>query len=171
VAGSLPADMDTAIIARLAQVARDTGARFALDASGAALADGLAAQPDLIKPNDEELGEILGRELTTFDEVLEGCREARRRGARAVICSLGADGAVLVDADGIWRVKGARVPVLSTVGAGDSVLSGFLHAGGRGPQALRAGVAWATAAVQTPGTGVPPAELIDIDAVEVSAIE
>ena len=171
VAGSLPADMDTAIIARLAQVARDTGARFALDASGAALADGLAAQPDLIKPNDEELGEILGRELTTFDEVLEGCREARRRGARAVICSLGADGAVLVDDDGVWRVKGARVPVLSTVGAGDSLLSGFLHGGGHGPQALRAGVAWATAAVQTPGTGVPPAELIDLDAVEVSAIE
>ena len=171
VAGSLPAGMDTAIIARLAQVARDAGARFALDASGAALADGLSANPDLIKPNDEELGEILGRELTTLDEVLAGCQEARARGARAVICSLGADGAVLVDADGVWRVTGARVPVLSTVGAGDSVLSGFLHSGGSGPDALREGVAWATAAVQTPGTGVPPAELIDLDAVEVSAIE
>ena len=171
VAGSLPAGMDTAIIARLAQVARDAGARFALDASGAALADGLSANPDLIKPNDEELGEILGRELTTLDEVLAGCQEARARGARAVICSLGADGAVLVDADGVWRVTGARVPVLSTVGAGDSVLSGFLHGGGSGPDALREGVAWATAAVQTPGTGVPPAELIDLDAVEVSAIE
>ena len=171
VAGSLPAGMDTAIIARLAEVARDAGARFALDASGAALADGLSANPDLIKPNDEELGEILGRELTTLDEVLAGCQEARARGARAVICSLGADGAVLVDADGVWRVTGARVPVLSTVGAGDSVLSGFLHGGGSGPDALREGVAWATAAVQTPGTGVPPAELIDLDAVEVSAIE
>ncbi len=171
VAGSLPAGMDTSIISRLAQVARDAGARFALDASGAALADGLATRPDLIKPNDEELGEILGRELTTFDEVLAGCQEARGRGARAVICSLGADGAVLVDDDGVWRVRGARVPVLSTVGAGDSVLSGFLHGGGQGPQALREGVAWATAAVQTPGTGVPPAELIDVEAVEVSAIE
>ncbi len=171
VAGSLPAGMDTAIIARLAQVARDAGARFALDASGTALADGLSANPDLIKPNDEELGEILGRELTTLDEVVAGCQEARARGARAVICSLGADGAVLVNADGVWRVTGARVPVLSTVGAGDSVLSGFLHGGGSGPDALREGVAWATAAVQTPGTGVPPAELIDLDAVEVSAIE
>ena len=171
VAGSLPADMDTSIIARLARVARDAGARFALDASGAALADGLSAHPDLIKPNDEELGEILGRALATFDEVLAGCQEARSRGARAVICSLGADGAVLVDDDGAWLVRGARVPVLSTVGAGDSVLAGFLHAGGHGPQALCEGVAWATAAVQTPGTGVPPAELINLDAVEVSAIE
>ena len=47
----------------------------------------------------------------------------------------------------------------------------LFHGGGHGPQALRVGVAWATAAVQTPGTGVPPAELIDLDAVEVSAIE
>jgi 1-phosphofructokinase len=60
--------------------------------------------------------------------------------------------------------------VLSTVGAGDSLLAGFLHGGGAGPDALRVGIAWATAAVQTPGTGVPPAGLIDVNAVEVSAI-
>jgi 1-phosphofructokinase len=170
VAGSLPADLDTAIVRRLAEVARAAGARFALDASGAALADGLAARPDLIKPNGEELGEVLGRELATLDEVLDGCAEARSRGAGAVICSLGADGAVLVDGDGSWRAIGPSVPVLSTVGAGDSLLAGFLHAGGSGPEALQVGVAWATAAVQTPGTGVPPAELIDPSAVEVSAI-
>ncbi len=170
VAGSLPPGMDTAILDRLAEVARSAGARFALDASGAALADGLSAKPDLIKPNDEELGEILGRELHTFEEVLEGCNEARARGASAVICSLGSKGAVLVDENGQWQVKGQRVPVLSTVGAGDSLLAGFLHGGGTGPEALAVGIAWATAAVQTPGTGVPHAGLIDIDAVEVIAI-
>ena len=63
-----------------------------------------------------------------------------------------------------------RCSVLSTVGAGDSLLSGFLHAGGSGPDALRMGIAWATAAVQTPGTGIPSAGLIDPTAVEVSAI-
>jgi 1-phosphofructokinase len=171
VAGSLPADLDTKVVLQIAEVARDAGARFALDASGAALADGLAAQPTLIKPNAEELGEILGRDLTTLDEVLAGCDEARERGAGAVICSLGGDGAVLVDEAGRWHAIGPKVPVLSTVGAGDSLLSGFLHAGGSGPEALRLGVAWATAAVQTPGTGVPPAGLIDPTAVEVSAID
>ncbi len=171
VAGSLPADLDTSVVRRIAGVARAAGARFALDASGAALADGLAAHPDLIKPNSEELGEVLGRDLTTLEEVLAGCDEARERGAGAVICSLGADGAVLVDDAGRWGAIGPRVPVLSTVGAGDSLLSGFLHAGGSGPEALRLGVAWATAAVQTPGTGVPPAGLIDPAAVEVSAID
>ena len=77
---------------------------------------------------------------------------------------------MLVDANGRWYGTGPTVAVLSTVGAGDSLLSGFLHAGGAGPEALRMGIAWATAAVQTPGTGIPPAGLIDPNAVEVSAI-
>ncbi|MCU0283982.1 MAG: 1-phosphofructokinase [Candidatus Nanopelagicales bacterium] len=170
VAGSLPADLDTAIVHHLAEVARAAGARFALDASGAALADGLAARPDLIKPNAEELGEVLGRPLTTLDDVLAGCDEARARGAAAVICSLGAEGAVLVDGQGRWHATGPSVPVVSTVGAGDSVLAGFLHGGGAGPEALRVGIAWATAAVQTPGTGVPDAALIDPAAVVVAEL-
>jgi 1-phosphofructokinase len=171
VAGSLPTGQATDVVARVAEVARTAGARFALDISGQALADGLAVSPDLIKPNEEELGEILGRELTTREEVLSGCQEARALGAGTVICSLGGDGAVLVDAEGAWSVKGQKVPVLSTVGAGDSLMAGFLHAGGHGPEALKVGVAWATAAVQTPGTGVPSADLIDPDAVEVSPID
>ena len=171
VAGSLPTGQSTDIVLRVADIARAAGARFALDISGPALADGLAAHPDLIKPNDEELGEILGRDLTTLDQVLAGCTEARTRGARAVICSLGADGAILVDDHGHWHATGPHVPVLSTVGAGDSLLSGYLHAGGTGPESLREGIAWATAAVQTPGTGVPPTELIDPTTVEVSAID
>lgn len=167
VAGSLPPDQGTGVVARLADAARAAGARFALDASGAALADGLAARPDLIKPNAEELGEVLGRDLPTLAAVLTGCDEARSLGAAAVICSLGADGAVLVDEHGTWHATSPQVPVLSTVGAGDSVLAGFLHVGGSGPDALRTGVAWATAAVQTPGTGVPSPELIVAAAVGV----
>ena len=171
VAGSLPTGQSTDVVARVAEVARKAGSKFALDISGQALADGLASKPDLIKPNEEELGEILGRELVTREEVLRGCQEARDLGAGTVICSLGGDGAVLVDAEGIWSVKGQKVPVRSTVGAGDSLMAGFLHAGGQGPEALKVGVAWATAAVQTPGTGVPDASLIDPDAVEVSAVD
>jgi 1-phosphofructokinase len=170
VAGSLPTGQSTDVVTRVAEAARAAGSKFALDISGQALADGLLVKPDLIKPNEEELGEILGRELVTIEEVVSGCEEARALGAGAVICSLGAKGAVLVDADGTWHGTGPKVPVVSTVGAGDSVLSGFLYAGGGGPEALRAGIAWGTAAVQTPGTGVPDASLIDVDSVEVSAI-
>ncbi len=170
VAGSLPTGQSTDVVLGVAEVARAAGARFALDISGAALADGLAVRPDLIKPNEEELGEILGRELTTYEEVLAGCDEARARGAGTVICSLGAKGAVMVDDQGSWQATGAKVSVLSTVGAGDSLLSGFLHAGGSGPEALRVGIAWATAAVQTAGTGVYPASLIDPGAVQVDPV-
>lgn len=170
VAGSLPTGQSTDVVLRVAEVARAAGARFALDISGQALADGLAAGPDLIKPNEEELGEILGRELGTQAEVLAGCDEARARGAAAVICSLGSKGAVLVDDNGRWQGTGPQVAVSSTVGAGDSLLSGFLHAGGTGPDALRVGIAWATAAVQTPGTGVPATDLIDPSAVRLKAI-
>lgn len=170
VAGSLPTGQSTDAVLRVAEVARAAGSRFALDISGEALADGLAAKPDLIKPNEEELGEILGRELVTMDEVLGGCEEARERGAAAVICSLGSKGAALVDANGRWQAAGQKVTVLSTVGAGDSLLSGFLHGGGSGPEALRTGIAWATAAVQTPGTGVPRADLIDPAAVTITQL-
>lgn len=169
-AGSLPAGQSTDVVPHIAEVARARGSRFALDISGQALADGLAVRPDLIKPNEEELGEVLGRELATVAEVLAGCDEARARGAGAVICSLGPEGAVLVDDDGRWQATGPRVPVLSTVGAGDSLLSGYLHAGSTGPEALREGLAWATAAVQTPGTGTPPADLIDPGAIAVTPL-
>lgn len=97
-------------------------------------------------------------------------RKARELGAGAVLCSMGADGALLLDSSGLWHAIGPKVIVKSTVGAGDSLLAGFLHGGGHGPDALRVGVAWATAAVGTPGTGIPLAELVDPDAVEVTAI-
>ncbi|HEX6888501.1 MAG TPA: 1-phosphofructokinase [Candidatus Nanopelagicales bacterium] len=171
VAGSLPGDLDPAVVGELARVARMAGSRFALDTSGRALVDGVPdAKPDVIKPNDEELGSLVGREVTSLDDVLDACVEAQALGAGAVVCSLGADGALLVDGEGRWRATGPRVPVSSTVGAGDSLLAGFLHAGGSGPEALRVGVAWASAAVQTPGTGVPPPSLIRPLEVQVAPI-
>lgn len=170
IAGSLPTGLSTDVVLRLSEVAKAAGAKFALDASGDALRDGLAAQPDLIKPNGEELAEVLGIPLTTREEIIDGMHKARVLGAGAVLCSMGADGALLLDSSGLWFATGPKVAVRSTVGAGDSLLAGFLHGGGHGPEALRVGVAWGTAAVGTPGTGVPLAELIVPDAVEVTAI-
>jgi len=170
VAGSLPAGLSTDVVVRLGEVAAQAGAKFALDASGAALHDGLVCKPDLIKPNAEELSELLDIPLETRDEVIAGMQKARDLGAGAVLCSMGADEALLLDSSGLWHATGPKVTVRSTVGAGDSLLAGFLHGGGHGSQALKVGVAWATAAVSTPGTGVPAAELIDPEAVEVTAI-
>jgi 1-phosphofructokinase len=167
VAGSLPPGMDAKIFDRLSTAAHDQNARWALDTSGDALLQALAARPDVVKPNREELAQALGFDATSLGDVIRGCQVMRQRGATAVVCSLGADGAVLVDDSGAWHARGPRVAVRNTVGAGDALLAGFVHAGGTGPAALQTGVAWATAAIRTEGTGVPTPALVDVDDVDV----
>ena len=166
-AGSLPPDVDLDAYARIGDAAHECGARFALDCSGPAFLAGLAAGPDLVKPNREELAEAVGRDLPTLRDIVEACHELQRRGARDVVCSLGGEGALLVSAEGAWFATAPRVEVVNTVGAGDSLLAGFLFAGGAGPEALRVGVAWATAAVGTSGTGVPAPHLVHPETVTV----
>jgi 1-phosphofructokinase len=160
--------MDTSIYRTLGDAAHASGARWALDTSGDALLPALAAGPDVVKPNREELSEAVGADADTLGAVVEACHELRARGARTVVCSLGGDGAVLVDDEGAWHARGPVVQVRNTVGAGDALLAGFVHAGGQGPEALRVGVAWATAAVGTEGTGVPDPSLVGVDDVVVT---
>lgn len=163
VAGSLPPALDDAIYRTIGDAAHASGARWALDTSGDALLPALAARPDVVKPNREELAEAVGARVDTLGDVVSACHELRARGASTVVCSLGADGALLVDDDGAWLARGPVVEVRNTVGAGDALLAGFVHAGGAGPEALRVGVAWATAAVRTQGTGVPSPSQVDAD--------
>lgn len=163
VAGSLPPALDDDIYRTIGDAAHASSARWALDTSGDALLPALAARPDVVKPNREELAEAVGTRVGTLGDVVSACRELRARGASTVVCSLGADGALLVDDDGAWLARGPVVEVRNTVGAGDALLAGFVHAGGTGPEALRVGVAWATAAVRTQGTGVPSPSQVDVD--------
>ncbi|MDA8436749.1 MAG: 1-phosphofructokinase [Actinomycetales bacterium] len=167
--GSLTPGLGPEVYARLADTAAGRGARLAVDTSGPALRESLAYRPDLIKPNADELAEAVGHELRTLGDVVKACGELQALGARTVLCSLGGDGAVLVDAENAWHARGPRVTVVNTVGAGDAMLAGALYAGGTGPDALRTGVAWATAAVATTGTGVPVRDAVHLDAVEVTA--
>lgn len=163
--GSLTPGVSAAVYDDLARIARQRGARLAIDTSGPALREALACRPDLVKPNVEELAESVDRELRTLGDVVDACEQARVLGARAVLCSLGGDGAILVEPDGAWYACGPQVDVVNTVGAGDSMLAGALFAGGSGPDALRTGVAWATAAVATVGTGVPVRDTVRLEAV------
>lgn len=163
--GSLTPGMSASVYGHLARIAKTSGARLAIDTSGPALVDALAFAPDLIKPNAEELAEAAGHQLRTLGDVIDACQQARALGAQAVLCSLGGDGAVLVEPDGTWYARGPQVTVVNTVGAGDSMLAGALFAGGSGPDALRTGIAWATAAVATVGTGVPVRDTVELEAV------
>lgn len=167
--GSLPPGAPADFYARLVTAVHERRGLVAVDTSGPPLAPAVAAGPDLVKPNAEELGELVGTPLGTVGEVVDAAATLRARGCATVLVSLGPDGAVLVDADGAWRATTPPVAVLSTVGAGDAVLAGALAVGGRGRDALVEGVAWGAAAVQLPGTHMPRPHEIDRTAVTVAA--
>lgn len=165
--GSLPDSAPVALYATLAERAHAAGVLVAIDTSGQPLAASLAARPDLVKPNLAELVELVGRPLPTVDDVVVAAGEVRDAGAASVIVSLGARGAVLIDGTEPLLAVPPAVAARSDVGAGDTLLAGFLAAGGAGPDALRTGVAWAAAAVALPGTSMPGPDDIDVAAVTI----
>lgn len=101
--------------------------RFVVDATGALLLNTLPFKPFLVKPNHHEIAEMLGRELKTEEELFEGAQELQDRGARNVLVSRAGDGALLLTEDGerlsVGAVKGN---VKNSVGAGDSMVAGFI---------------------------------------------
>lgn len=98
-----------------------------VDATGKLLGESLAAHPFLVKPNGEELEELLGLELPTEEALVQGARELQQQGARNVLISLGGQGALLVDENGkASRRQAPQGTMVNTVGAGDSMVAGFL---------------------------------------------
>jgi 1-phosphofructokinase len=132
---------------------------------GAPLVAALDAGPDLVKPNREELAEATGRPIATLGDVVAAAEELRSRGAGTVLASLGADGAVLVEASGATYGSATIDRARSAVGAGDAMLAGFLAGGGSGPEALREALAWGAAAASLPGSRMPTPADLDHDAV------
>ncbi|WUV54633.1 1-phosphofructokinase [Amycolatopsis sp. NBC_01480] len=158
-AGSLPPGIDPAFYAEVIRRLDGRGIRVAVDTSGPALRAAVAAGPALIKPNREELEEVVGRKLPTVADIGDAARELRDSGVGTVLASLGGDGALLVDGEGVWHAEAPAI-VRSSVGAGDATLAGFLAAGAHGFSALRQGVAWGAAAVSLPGSTMPrPADI------------
>lgn len=169
-AGSLPAGAEDGFYTEVARRSAHYGARTVLDTSGTPLASAVAAGGlALVKPNDDELAELVGRDLTTVGDVLDAAREIMARGIDEVLVSLGAHGALLVSADASWWAGGPELVPLSTVGAGDTTLAGYLSASFAAhsdpSEALRAAVAWGRAAVLLPGSAVPRPEDLDLGSV------
>jgi 1-phosphofructokinase len=154
--GSLPAGVPAGWYGELVDLGRRHGVPVAVDSSGPPLAESLRAQPDLVKPNLHELSGLTGQVPHTLGEVIDAAQEVRRRGARTVLASLGADGAVLVDADGALWGHAPVQKVVSTVGAGDAMLAGYLSCRQARTQALATALQWGAAAVQHEGTLFSP---------------
>jgi 1-phosphofructokinase len=176
-AGSLPVGFSSTRLAGAVADARAAGRRVAVDASGSALKavldnerDGL---PHLIKPNADELAEMVGATLRTVGDVTAAAYALLARGVHAVLVSLGGDGAVLVDADLPEALHGTAPArrVVNTIGAGDAFLAGFLAAPSGGAEGLANALRFGAAAVEHDGTllGVPdPRRTVDIGPVRAS---
>jgi 1-phosphofructokinase len=150
--GSLPHGASPDLYARLVRRAHEAGLRVAIDSSGPPLLAALPAGLDLIKPNAHELAEAAGTPVTTVGEAVDAARHLQQRGARTVLASLGADGALLVEQHSVLHAEVIVENPQSAVGAGDALLSGFLASGASGETALRTALAWAATALQQPGT-------------------
>jgi len=164
--GSLPPGLDDSFYAALIRHCHDRNVRVAVDTSGEPMAVALAAKPALIKPNRIELAEAVGRDLGTVGEVIDAASALVNEGIETVVISLGRDGALLVDAAGAIHAASEIGCPVSTVGAGDALLAGYLHAVDSGADreaALRMAVAFGSAAVLLPGSSMPgPAEVAAI---------
>lgn len=126
-AGSIPASVPPDIYAHIMNHFSGRNVRIAADSSGKPLLEILPYRPFLVKPNNFELGEILGREIKTPEEALAGAYELQKLGARTVLVSLAEKGAVLLTEDGMeYRISAPEGTVKNSVGAGDSMLAGFL---------------------------------------------
>lgn len=149
--GSLPPGVPVGAYAELVRAAHAAGVPVLLDTSGEPLARGVAARPDLVKPNAEEL-----TQLTGATEPLRAADDARRRGAHAVVASLGAAGLLAVTADGTWRAAPPRHVPGNPTGAGDSAVAGLLSGLAEGldwPARLARAVALSAATVAAPVAG------------------
>ncbi|MFG3250755.1 1-phosphofructokinase family hexose kinase [Streptomyces sp. NPDC048187] len=149
--GSLPPGVPVGAYAGLVRTARSAGVPVLLDTSGEPLRRGLAARPDLIKPNADELAELTGTH-----EPQRAAQAARRRGARSVVASLGAEGLLAVTPEGRWRAAPPAHVRGNPTGAGDSAVAGLLSGLVEHlpwPQTLARAVALSAATVLAPVAG------------------
>ena len=158
------------------------GCRVAVDTSGAPLRASVTGRVDLIKPNEDELAELTGADPGQLREalarndlgpVIDAAATIAEQIGGNVLATLGAVGAVLVTASGVWSATPPPIVPRSTVGAGDSSLAGFLIAQSTGAapaDCLRSAVAYGAAAASLAGTQAPTPDHLDLPGVRVTEL-
>jgi 1-phosphofructokinase len=169
--GSLPAGLGKDTYKKLSTMLRGSGAAVFLDADGEALKRALESEPnevpDYIKPNRYELLQYFGipdDERITETKLAELCRLLIDRGVKLAALSMGKDGAMFVNREGVWRSPAVPVEVRSTVGAGDSMTGALVYGFEQGlpeEQCFALAMAASAGACATEGTNPPSRELVD----------
>ncbi|AXT84474.1 1-phosphofructokinase [Aeromicrobium sp. A1-2] len=168
--GSLPPGVDAGWYADVVEAVHGDGLQIAVDTSGTSLRktlDRAAERIDLIKPNSDELGELLDVPASLFEgdpqTAYETARPLLDRGVGEILLTLGGQGALLMSLEGLWSAPAPTITARSTVGAGDSALAGYLVGAldGAGPaDRLALAIAYGSAAASLPGSTMPtPADL------------
>ncbi|MBQ8284499.1 MAG: 1-phosphofructokinase family hexose kinase [Clostridia bacterium] len=165
--GSLPRGMSIEAVKEVMQEFVRQGAKLIIDSRSFSLSDLVECSPFLIKPNEQEIQTYTGvcpsneKEAATLAETL------RQKGVENVLLSLGARGAVLSCAEGIFYGKAPKIEAISTIGAGDSMIAGFLSAYVQGKtksEVLKSAIAYGTAACLQKGTKPPlPKDVVAIE--------
>lgn len=156
ISGSLPPGTSISVFGKIAAVAEQLNAKLIVDTSGDGLKAAVKEGLYLIKPNLRELASLVGKEWIDHAEILSTARQVIASGAcKAIAVSMGSEGAMLITATEQYKAAAPKVTVLSTVGAGDSMVAGMLAALTKGwgwEQVLQYGVAAGSAATLHKGT-------------------
>ena len=156
-AGSIPKTLDADIYEKILARCDGKGIRAVVDASGKLLMNVLRYRPFLIKPNNHELAEMFGAEIKTTADIEKYALKLREMGARNVLVSMAGDGAMLFDENGNTHTCGVcRGTVKNSVGAGDSMVAGFIAGMEKGDYeyALKLGTACGGATAFSDGLAV-----------------
>ncbi len=159
--GSLPKGMEVKESREMLIKLKERGAKIVIDSRSFKLDDIICVRPWLIKPNEEEIALYSSLSVTDLESAADAALKLRESCAENVMISLGGAGAVLACEDGIFSANAPKIDVLSTIGAGDSSIAGFIAAAKEGlsyPEMLRNAISCGSAACMTEGTKPPRAE-------------
>lgn len=124
--GSTPSSLPKGFYAELIQLITERGAEFVIDTTGQDLKDSLLSHPLLVKPNNHELAELYQTEFHKVEDILPYGKALLNEGAKYAIVSMAGDGALLFTKEGVFRSNVLKRPLRNSVGAGDSMIAGFV---------------------------------------------
>ena len=125
ISGSVPRGADSSLYIKMIEIAKQYSKMVILDTSGMLLEDAIKAKPFMIKPNMDEIRMLTGRELKSFEELVQAAKQLHLSGIELVVISCGSLGSLIACEEGIYRAYAPKVSVVNTVGCGDSLVAGF----------------------------------------------
>ena len=125
ISGSLPKGLARDTYKRLIEIAKEEGKYVLLDTSGKALETAIEAQPFLIKPNLDELQNLLGIKIDSEKDIIKAGKELLEKGIELVVVSLGEEGSLVFNKEDVYRVQVPEIEPVNPVGSGDSMIAGF----------------------------------------------